>query len=118
MSVQEREVSLDKLGLASNPEDLGFETTAEIEPLEGTAGRERAVRDGTFKIYAVSTIDEGMEVLTEVSAGECAEDGTYPEYTVHLLVERRPRGMARKARRFGSDGRSKEEENREDPDGR
>ena len=43
MSVQEREVSPDKLSLACNPEDLGFETTAELKPLEGTIGQERAV---------------------------------------------------------------------------
>ena len=43
MSVQEREVPADKLAVVCNPLDLGFETTDEIGPLEGTIGQERAV---------------------------------------------------------------------------
>ena len=60
-----------------------------------------AVRAGLFGIYAVATIDEGIEVLTGVAAGEHREDGTYSEGTVHYLVEQRLREMARKAREFG-----------------
>ena len=60
-----------------------------------------AVRTGRFHIYAVATIDEGMEVLTGVSAGEQQDDGTYPDGTVHHLVEMRLQGLAQKAREFG-----------------
>ena len=38
-----------------------------------------AVRTGQFNIYAVSSIDEGLEVLTGAPAGEYQEDGMYPE---------------------------------------
>ena len=76
-----------------------------------------AVREGTFKIYAVSTVDEGIEVLTGVVAGERGEDGAYPEGTVHDRVESRLREMARKARRSESDGRSEEERDGKDPEG-
>lgn len=35
-----------------------------------------AVRDGKFKIWAVDTIDDGIEVLTGVKAGSIEEEGT------------------------------------------
>ena len=60
-----------------------------------------AVNAGLFNIYAVSTIDEGIEVLTGVPAGDLQEDGTYPDNPVHYLVEQRLREMAEKARDFG-----------------
>ena len=58
-----------------------------------------AVAAGEFHIYAVSSIDEGIEVLTGVGAGETDEDGKYPDGTVHSLVERRLREMSRSERR-------------------
>ena len=63
-----------------------------------------AVRAGKFHIYAVSTVDEGIEVLSGVPAGERQEDGTYPDGTVHALVVRRLAEMAKKARHRGRDG--------------
>ena len=58
-----------------------------------------AVEAGEFHIYAVSTIDEGIEVLTGVEAGELDDDGGYPEGTVHALVEQRLSEMAQRDRR-------------------
>ena len=60
-----------------------------------------AVRDGRFHVYGASTIDEGIEVLTGVPAGELREDGTYPAGTVHERVERRLAEMANKAKESG-----------------
>ena len=57
-----------------------------------------AVRDGAFRIYAVSSIDEGIEVLTGIEAGEKDEDGKYAEGTIHFMVERRLEVMSRRAR--------------------
>ena len=57
-----------------------------------------AVRNGMFHIYAVSTIDEGIEALTGMEAGEKGEDGKYPEGTIHFLMERRLEEMSRRAR--------------------
>ena len=57
-----------------------------------------AVKEREFHVYAVSTIDEGIEVLTGVKAGKKGEDGQYPEGTIHFLVERRLAEMGRKAR--------------------
>ncbi len=71
-----------------------------------------AVRSGQFHIYAVSTIDEGLEVLTGVPAGERQEDGTYSEGTVHHLVEKHLGEMAQRVREFGrSSYREEENEN-------
>ena len=60
-----------------------------------------AVGSGKFHIYGVSTIDEGIEVLTGVPAGEPWEDGSYPDDTVHHRVERRLSEMAQKVMEFG-----------------
>jgi predicted ATP-dependent protease len=45
-----------------------------------------AVRSGTFHIYSIETIDEGVTILTGVEAGEQQPDGTYPEGTVYRAV--------------------------------
>ena len=58
-----------------------------------------AVEAGQFHIYAVSSIDEGIEVLTGVEAGDLNDDGEYPDGTVHCLVEQRLREMGRRDRR-------------------
>jgi hypothetical protein len=48
-----------------------------------------AVREGRFHIYAIDRMEEGMEILTGMPAGEAAEDGTYPEGTFNHLVMKR-----------------------------
>jgi len=40
------------------------------------------VRSGRFQVWAVSTIEEGLEVLTGVSAGARGKSGTYPARSV------------------------------------
>ena len=54
-----------------------------------------AVRAGRFHIYAVSTIDEGIEALTGVPAGVRDGSNGYAEGTVHEKVERRLAEMTR-----------------------
>ena len=46
----------------------------------------QAVKDKKFHIYAVSTIEEGIEVLTGVPAGKKDKDGHFPAGTVNYLV--------------------------------
>ena len=46
----------------------------------------QAVKDKKFHIYAVSTIEEGIEVLTGVPAGKKDKDGHFPAGTVNRLV--------------------------------
>ena len=45
-----------------------------------------AVKEGNFHIYAISTIDEGIELLTGVPAGSKDENGNFPAGTVNYLV--------------------------------
>jgi len=46
-----------------------------------------AVKEGKFHIYPISTVDEGMEILTGVRAGKRRKDGKFPKNTVNRLVE-------------------------------
>ncbi len=45
-----------------------------------------AVKSGKFHIYAISTIDEGIELLTGVPAGSKDENGNFPAGTINYLV--------------------------------
>ncbi len=60
-----------------------------------------AIRDGQFHIWPVKTIDEGIEILTGVRAGERLPEGGFPENTVNALVDKRLRELAEKLAEFG-----------------
>jgi len=53
-----------------------------------------AVRDGKFHIYAVTTIDEGLELLTGVPAGEIKDDGAFPEGSINYLADLKLKDLA------------------------
>jgi predicted ATP-dependent protease len=59
-----------------------------------------AARAGQFRIHAVETIDQGIEILTGVPAGERAEDGSYPEGSINARVAERIRRFAEARRDF------------------
>ena len=46
-----------------------------------------AVKNGKFHVYAISTIDEGIEILTGVPAGKKNKFGQFPSGTVNYLVQ-------------------------------
>lgn len=48
-----------------------------------------AVAEGKFFIYPIDRMEDGIEILTGMPAGEPLEDGTYPEGTFNHLVQRR-----------------------------
>ncbi|MCX7714122.1 MAG: ATP-dependent protease, partial [Clostridia bacterium] len=48
-----------------------------------------AVQEGKFHIYPVKTIDEGIEILTGIPAGERMPDGSYPPDTINYLVDKK-----------------------------
>ncbi len=80
----------------------------------------QAVKDGTFRVYAVSTVDEAVSLLTGLPAGERKEDGTWPEGTFNFLVDKRLREMAKKQKADEKGEREKEpekkkEENNDEP---
>ena len=61
----------------------------------------QAVRDGQFHIYEVSSVDEALDVLTGVTAGERQDDGTYPEGSLHARVLAKLREMGEAMRHAG-----------------
>ncbi len=48
-----------------------------------------AVRAGQFHIYPVETIDQGIEILTGIPAGERNAEGNYPEKSINGRVQAR-----------------------------
>jgi len=59
-----------------------------------------AVAAGTFHVYAVETVDQGLEVLTNLPSGSRDEHGRFPEGTMNFRVEERLKAFARQARAF------------------
>jgi lon-related putative ATP-dependent protease len=57
-----------------------------------------AVEQGEFHVYPVKTVDEGIELLTGLPAGEPDESGGYPEGTLNGMVERRLAELGKKLR--------------------
>ncbi len=73
-----------------------------------------AVRAGKFHIYAVSHVDEGIEILTGTAAGAPDGEGMFPEGSVHDRVDQRLQDLAEGLREFGrpagpADGEENEE---------
>lgn len=66
-----------------------------------------AVRQGKFHIYAVSSILEGIEILTGLPAG-VKTNGSYPEGTINQRVEQCLKEFADGLKRFGESGSEKE----------
>jgi len=60
-----------------------------------------AVESGLFSIWPVSHIDEGIELLTGIPAGEMDETGAWSEGTVNAKVYERLKTMAEKQKSFG-----------------
>ena len=58
-----------------------------------------AVKDKKFHIYAVSTIEEGIEVLTGVPAGKKDKNGNFPAGTVNYLVAEKLKKFAKATER-------------------
>jgi lon-related putative ATP-dependent protease len=89
----------------------GFFDTCRIYGLTGTQGvmmpasnvddlmlREdvlEAVAEGKFHIWPVSRIEQGVELLTGIAAGQRNGEGSFPAGTVFAKVDERLRNMAR-----------------------
>jgi len=61
-----------------------------------------AVREGKFHIYPVTHVDEGIELLTGVPAGERGADGAFPGGSINGRAEARLGAFAEAARRFAA----------------
>ncbi|MBM3298416.1 MAG: AAA family ATPase [Deltaproteobacteria bacterium] len=71
-----------------------------------------AVKNGQFHIWAVEHVDQGIEILTGVAAGEPDEDRDYPEGTINYLVDLRLEELSRGMKEFeaGAEEAAKPEE--------
>jgi len=65
-----------------------------------------------FHIYAATTIDEGIEILTGLQAGRRNEQGKFPENSINQKVERRLIEFAEQARTFHGGAGEEEKEKR------
>ncbi|MFO7571454.1 MAG: ATP-binding protein [Gaiellaceae bacterium] len=63
-----------------------------------------AVRAGAFHVWAVKTIDEGVELLTGRRTGRRRADGTFTPDSVHRLVADRLEQYARRLQELGAPG--------------
>ncbi len=53
-----------------------------------------SISQNKFHVYAIKTIDEGIELLTGVPAGTKDQGGNYPEGTVNYLVNEKLKNLA------------------------
>jgi lon-related putative ATP-dependent protease len=63
-----------------------------------------AVKHGQFAVYPVGTVDEAVEILTGVKAGERGPEGRFPGGTVNRLVEDKLRAFAERTKGFAKSG--------------
>ena len=55
-----------------------------------------AVRSGTFEIYAIESVDEGMEIVTGKVSGTKNKNGKFPKGSINYLVEEKLKYLANK----------------------
>ncbi len=61
-----------------------------------------AVKAGKFQIYPVTTIDQGIELLTGDPAGTLDKTGIYPENSINGRVQRRLQDLAARQNAIGT----------------
>jgi lon-related putative ATP-dependent protease len=86
---------------------------ANVEHLMLRSDVVEAANEGQFHVYPVATVDEAIELLTSVPAGERDEAGHFPEGSVNYRVEERLIELAQKHRDFADgmeEGSSEREE--------
>jgi predicted ATP-dependent protease len=60
----------------------------------------QAVEQGQFAIYPVENVDQGIELLTGIPAGEPDGEGNYPKETINGRVQSRLAELAEKRKEF------------------
>jgi len=63
-----------------------------------------AAEKGQFRVYPVETIQQGIELLTGLPAGERDVEGNFPAGSLNAVVEARLRNFAETRKKFGSTG--------------
>lgn len=103
----------------------GFFELCKIRGLDGTHGViiprrnvrhlmlkeeiQKAIKEGAFHIYAIDYAEEGLEILTDMPAGELQPDGTYPEGTINYLVMKKLEEMSELFKKKEKDEEKKNE---------
>ncbi|MGC1454465.1 MAG: ATP-binding protein [Nitrospirota bacterium] len=74
-----------------------------------------AVKDGKFRIYAIKTVNNALEILTGLPAGDRNGDGAWPEGSINFLADKRLKEMSKKLKAVekGEEKKEKTEENTE-----
>jgi lon-related putative ATP-dependent protease len=62
-----------------------------------------AVKEGRFHVWPIRTIEDGIEILTGMDAGELQPDGTYPEGTVFQKADKRLVELAEIVKKFAKE---------------
>ncbi len=62
-----------------------------------------SVKEGKFHIWPISKVEEGIEILTGMKAGELQPDGTYPEGTLFRKIDDRLKEFAHILSEFGKE---------------
>ena len=70
----------------------------------------QACAEGKFHVWAIHTVDEGIELLTGVPAGQRDESGRFTGGAVHARVEARLKELAEGIERFSKGNGKKEPE--------
>jgi lon-related putative ATP-dependent protease len=70
----------------------------------------QAIRDGKFHIFPVATVDEAVEILTGLEAGEKDAQGRFPKGTFNDRVNERLRQLARELKELTRAGEEKEDQ--------
>jgi predicted ATP-dependent protease len=65
-----------------------------------------AVEEGKFTVYTVETIDDGIELLTGMSAGQRDENGKFPADSINHLVQSKLTEYATKMHDYASHAES------------
>ena len=66
-----------------------------------------AVQEGKFHIWPIESIDQGIEVLTGIKAGNLLENGEFEEGTVNARVNHRLNELAERLASFGKPDESR-----------
>ena len=72
----------------------------------------QAVSEGKFHVYSIESIDQGIELLTDMPAGELDDEGNYPEETINGKVQAR---LKKFADAEDGNGASEDGESADDP---
>jgi len=67
------------------------------------------IKKGNFHIWAIKNVDEGIEILTGIPAGEKQKDGSYPEGTVNYFVSTKIKELLKNYLKYQEEGKKKKQ---------